>query len=151
MTNIVQKGQQRWMRNTFTKKRAANTSYTSLQLPVAEYDGSICFISSLLPEKLLSLFVLLRCGFLRALLLLCVCFYLCCNCHRDPLPPPRLCLHSHSRPFDVSSVAGCGSQPTEAEQCGDEDPERHQDGKHQAAVVGCVWVWRSGARLHLVL
>lgn len=32
MTNIVQKGQQRWMPNVFTKKRTANTSHISLSV-----------------------------------------------------------------------------------------------------------------------
>lgn len=45
------------------------------------------------------------------------------------------------------SSAPFGSQPTEAEERRDEDSERHQDGEHQAAVVGRIWVRCSGARL----
>lgn len=62
-----------------------------------------------------------------------------------PSPPPSL------PPFIVSSRPADVSQPTEAEQRGDEHPERHQDGKHEAAVVGCVRVRCSGARLDPVL
>lgn len=43
------------------------------------------------------------------------------------------------------------SQPTEAEEGRDEDPEGHQDRKHEAAVVGGVGVGSPGARLDPVL
>ena len=36
-------------------------------------------------------------------------------------------------------VARC-SEPTEAEQCGDEHAKRHKDGEHEAAVVGGIGV-----------
>jgi len=63
-----------------------------------------------------------------------------------PRPSPLLPLHSltPSRLLVVPSIASCSSQPTEAEQCGDEHPKRHKDGKHEAAVVCCIWVWCSG-------
>lgn len=67
--------------------------------------------------------------------------YLCCCCHLVVPQPPTHNPHALApKRHSVPSTAGCGSQPTEAEQCGDEDPERHEDGEHQAAVVGCVRV-----------
>lgn len=49
--------------------------------------------------------------------------------------------------LDASAPPPAASQPTEAEERRDEDSERHQDGEHQAAVVGGVRVRCSGARL----
>lgn len=60
-----------------------------------------------------------------------------------PAPSPPA-LHSLA---SVSPRPAGVSQSAEAEQRGDEHPERHQDGKHKAAVVGCVRVRCSGARL----
>lgn len=61
-------------------------------------------------------------------------------------PPPPPTVAKCFCPQRLSS-APSGSQPTEAEERRDEDSERHQDGEHQAAVVGRIWVRCSGARL----
>lgn len=61
-------------------------------------------------------------------------------------PPPPPTVAKCFWPQRLSS-APFGSQPTEAEERRDEDSERHQDGEHQAAVVGRIWVRCSGARL----
>lgn len=121
--------QQRWMWNI---QREALTS-----------DGSFSFLwqqqrhLSVAKSLLLSSVV----NFLRAL------FYLLSSPWPPslPSPPPSL------PPFIVSSRPADVSQPTEAEQRGDEHPERYQDGKHEAAVVGCVRVRCSGAGLDPVL
>lgn len=67
------------------------------------------------------------------------------------------CVSSLSPPFSLLSIMFrfplhfTFSQPTEAEECRDEHTERHQDREHEAAIVGRIRVWRSGAWLDLVL
>lgn len=122
--------QQRWIWNI---QKEALTS-----------DGSFSFLwqqrhLSVAKSLLLSSVV----NFLQAL------FYLLSSPWPPSLPFPSL--PSSLPPFIVSSRPADVSQPTEAEQRGDEHPERHQDGKHEAAVVGCVRVRCSGARLDPVL
>lgn len=131
MTNIVQKGSAEVDAKHIHKRSAQHTLPTSPCLSsTVEFDRSV--VAERLSEK--SLFLSSR---FSPSSLLCVCLYLCCRCHPEtppPFPTPTpFSLSIVSRPsclFDVPSVVSCSSQPTEAEQCGDEHPERHQDGKH---------------------
>lgn len=113
MTNIVQKGQQRWMRNTFTKKRTAYTSYVSFP---QRYNSpaAFCFAFAVAFRKSYRLFFVpsVLVVFLEASSLLCVClfffFYLCCHCHFDPFPSldsgSLFIVSCPPRPPDVSLI-----------------------------------------------
>lgn len=135
MTNIVRKGQQRWMRNTFTKKRAAHTSY-------------ICFAfhnGTTRQQCLLHLAVAFQsyCPFLSSVILIfskpsalsCVYAFTCAAVATLTPPYPLLprslvIVPCPSYSPEISSTASFSSQPAEAEQCRDEHPECNKDGKH---------------------